>query len=54
MNYLFRFSLMCLGCSLLFIGISLFLKGNSFTSILTIFIGFILFSAMLKWQDISR
>jgi hypothetical protein len=44
---------MCIGSSLLFIGILLFLKGSSFTSIPTIFIGFMLFSAMLKWKDIT-
>ncbi|GEM_PF-2487591 len=54
MNYLFRFLLMCIGFSLLMVGISLFLNGNSNGGISIILIGFVLFSVMLKWKDIKR
>ncbi len=45
---------MCIGFSLLMVGISLFLNGNSNGGISIILIGFVLFSVMLKWKDIKR
>ncbi len=54
MNYLIRFLLMSMGFSLLVVGISLFLNGNSIGSIVMIVVGFLLFSIMLKWQELKR